>query len=139
MLSKRKGIKNMTKKKIEFMNIVNRWLKEKSLEISPSTYEKYEGLSINYINPFFSKTYCEDLDSAILNNFYIQLLSGNNTKKLSNGNLRIIIMIINKSCDLAYKEGFSKQNLYLKPCLSKKKPIVQTLTKIKQKKLKNIY
>ena len=74
----------MTKKKIEFMNIVNRWLKEKSLEISPSTYEKYEGLSINYINPFFSKTYCEDLDSAILNNFYIQLLSENNTKKLQN-------------------------------------------------------
>lgn len=121
--------------KILFNEIVRKWLNEKSMHISLSTQAKYEQLVRNYIVPFFHDVECDNLSNETMNKFHESLICNQDFANLSSGSIRTIIMIVNQSCDYAYKRQRLPNKLYLKPCLSKKQPVVNVFNRNEQKKI----
>lgn len=127
----------MHEEKLLFNDIVYKWLYEKSMHISLSTKAKYEQLVRNYIVPFFHDIECDNLSNEIMNNFHELLIYNQDYANLSSGSIRTIIMLVNQSCDYAYKKQMLLNKLYLKPCLSKKQPVVKVFSRNDQKKIED--
>lgn len=115
-----------------FEELLFEWLEEKKGEIALSTYSKYDQLIKNHIAFYFKEKTTEDVTATVLKEFRQSL---NDNLRLSNGNKRTIVMIINKTCERAFQKGKMQNLLYTKPGLSKKKPMVQVFSTWEQRKL----
>lgn len=127
----------MIKTKMLFINVVYNWLEENNMHTSLSTYVKYEQLIRNYVKPYFETLECENMSEKNMSDYYKKLMFDSEYANLSNGNIRTIIMIVNKTCEYAYDNHILSTKLYIKPCLTKKRPVVSVLNKNEQKKLEN--
>lgn len=120
------------RQKTTFTEIVLQWIDESQGRIKPSTKMKYEQLIRNYINPFFQEYPCEELDEAVLQKFYKSL-----NLQLSSGNIRTILMIVNNTLEYACLNQILVKKLYIKPCLSKAKPMVRIFSTEEQIRIEN--
>lgn len=125
------------KYKVLFIDITYKWLDENQMHISLSTYVKYEQLIRNYIKPYFENIECGKVTDDILHNYYKNLMHDKYYVHLSNGNIRTIIMIVNKTCEYAFENKMLNTKKYIKPCLTKTRTVVNVLSKSEQKKLEN--
>lgn len=111
------------------------WLHECNNQNAPSTISKYEQLICNYINPYFQDLNCRDLTQERLQNFYVSLNERRKKNFLSDNTKRTIIMLLNNVLEYAYQSQFLNEKMYLKPCLSKSRPLVRIFTMEEQRKL----
>lgn len=120
------------RQKTTFTQIVLQWLDESQGRITYSTKVKYEQLIRNYIKPFFDSYSCVELEETVLQKFYRSL-----NLQLSNGNIRTILMIVNNTLEYAYLNQILLERLYIKPCLSKAKPMVHIFSTEEQIEIEN--
>lgn len=127
----------MEKTNITFTDATGQWLESIQLHISRATYYKYEQLIRNYIAPFFDAVSFEALDTGILNQYYQETCVNEPTDghRLSEGNLRTILMIVNKTLEFAYDNRYTEIRQYIKPCIAKTPHIVQVFTTEHQQRL----
>lgn len=127
----------MNQSSITFNTVIEQWLAGKQPELSATSYNKYEQLYRNHIEPFFTGIECAQLSDHTLMEFYQQVTGYDITEPehLSTGNMRTIFMILNNSLKLAYDKQYISECLYLKPSLKKEKHIVKTLSSANQKTL----
>lgn len=123
----------MKEENILFVKIVYQWLEVKKTQTTLSTWVKYEQLIRNYIETFFEGISCNNLNEELLNLFYSKIQVKSDDVFLSSGTINTIIMIINQVCSFAYDNQFVYKKLYLKPCISRKKSIVNVFNTNEQK------
>ena len=125
----------MEKQQTVFSEIVFQWLYSKNGQMSYSTFVKYEQLIKTHIKPYFDQVAHTELSQKTLESFYDSLCRRSSHLKMSNSNMRIIIMIVNHALEYAYDHHIIKEHLKIKPCLQKSKPIVRVFSLEDQKKL----
>lgn len=119
-----------------FSDVAYQWLRECESKNSPSTVTKYRQLLKKYIIPQLGDLSCQDIDIARLNKFHDEISHQDvNKAGLSISSQRIIIMIVNNIISYGYKNGLIETELYLKPGLTKKKPLVKVFSTEEQKKI----
>ena len=119
-----------------FGDIARQWLRECENKNSYSTITKYKQLIKKYIDPHLGNLTCQEIDMDILNDFHNELLHPEkNDVKLSAATQRIIIMIVNNVISYGYKNNLIETELYIKPGLTKKKPLVKVFSTEEQKKI----
>lgn len=119
----------------KFNYVVDEWMRLKATELSPSSIVKYRGLISKYIKPYFNDIQCSAINNETINDFLLKLKMSEADVSLSNGTKRTIIMILNKTCAYGYAKNYIEQVVYVKPCLSKKKPVVETFSTTEQKRI----
>ena len=120
----------------KFSDVAYQWLKECENKNSPSTVTKYRQLMEKYIIPQLGDLLCQDIDTDKLNKFHDEMLhQDGNVGRLSVSSQRIIIMIVNNVVSYGYKNNLMETELYLKPGLAKKKPLVKVFSMEEQKNI----
>lgn len=125
----------MEKRQSTFTEIVFQWLHHDHTQITHSTFVKYEQLIRNHIKPYFDQFTCNDLNEQILEEFHTLMRTHPHVPHLSDGNIRTVFMILNHSFEYAYRHHLVNESFYIKPCLSKQKPMVHVFSKEEQMKL----
>lgn len=119
----------------KFYKAAELWLYNCNTHNTLSTISKYEQLIHNHISPCFADRDCSSITQAELEHFYHSLCQS--PQRLSDNNLRTITMLLNKIMEYAYRQDYVETLLYIRPHLSKRRPIVRVFTDSERMKLEN--